>query len=98
MDSADAGMDSADATDLANSADSKDLVDAADSMDSADLADLTHSADLTDSLGYLSKISQFHLPGSQWNLSKVDTHGIEVFVLFREVSALERFELKSFQI
>ena len=85
-------MDSADATDLANSADSKDLVDAADSMDSADLADLT------DSLGYLSKIFQFHLPGSQWNLSKVDTHGIEVFVLFREVSALERFELKSSQI
>ena len=34
----------------------------------------------------------------QWNLSKVDTYGIEVFVRFREVSALESFELKSSQI
>ena len=36
--------------------------------------------------------------GIQWNLSKADTYGTEVFVCFREVSALERFELKSFQI
>ena len=34
----------------------------------------------------------------QWNLSKVDTYGTEVFVHFREESTLERFELKSFQI
>ena len=34
----------------------------------------------------------------QWNLSKADTYGTEVFVRFREVSTLERFELKSFQI
>ena len=34
----------------------------------------------------------------QWNLSKADTYGTEVFVHFREVSALERFELKSSQI
>ena len=34
----------------------------------------------------------------QWNLSKVDTYGTEVFVRFKEVSALERFELKSSQI
>ena len=34
----------------------------------------------------------------QWNLSKADTYGTEVFVRFREVSALERFELKSSQI
>ena len=31
----------------------------------------------------------------QSNLSKADTYGTEVFVGFREVSALERFELKS---
>ena len=30
----------------------------------------------------------------QWNLSKVDTYGTEVFVRFTEVSALERFDLK----
>ena len=30
----------------------------------------------------------------QWNLSKGDTYETEVFVRFREVSALERFELK----
>ena len=34
----------------------------------------------------------------QWNLSKADTYGTEVFVCFRELSALERFELKSSQI
>ena len=34
----------------------------------------------------------------QWNLSKANTYGTEVFVRFREVSALERFELKSSQI
>ena len=34
----------------------------------------------------------------QWNLSKADTYGTEVFVRLREVSALERFELKSSQI
>ena len=34
----------------------------------------------------------------QWNLSKLDTYGTEVFVQFREVSALERFELESSQI
>ena len=33
----------------------------------------------------------------RWNLSKADTYGTEVFVHFREVSALERFELKSSQ-
>ena len=32
----------------------------------------------------------------QWNLS--DTYGTEVFLRFREVSTLERFELKSYQI
>ena len=31
----------------------------------------------------------------QWNLSKADTYGTEVFFCFREVSTLERFELKS---
>ena len=34
----------------------------------------------------------------QWNLSKVETYMTEVFVRFRQVSALERFELKSYQI
>ena len=34
----------------------------------------------------------------QWNLYKVDTYETEVFVRFREVSTLERFELKSSQI
>ena len=34
----------------------------------------------------------------QWSLSKADTYGTEVFARFREVSALERFELKSSQI
>ena len=34
----------------------------------------------------------------QWTLSKADTYGTEVFVRFREVSALERFELKSLQM
>ena len=34
----------------------------------------------------------------QWNFSKADTYGTEPFVRFREVSALKRFELKSFQI
>ena len=34
----------------------------------------------------------------QWNLSKADTYGTEVFVRFREVSASERFELKSSKI
>ena len=34
----------------------------------------------------------------QWNLFKADTYGTEVFVRFREVSTLERFELKSSQI
>ena len=91
-------MDSADKTDLANSADLADLADAADSTNSADLVNLTDSADLTDSLGYLSKSLQFHLQGFQWNLSKADTHGIEIFVHFIEVSTLERFKLKSSQI
>ena len=36
--------------------------------------------------------------GVQWNLSTADTYGTEVFVRFKEVSALERFELKSSQI
>ena len=34
----------------------------------------------------------------QWNLSKADTYGTKDFVRFREVSTLERFQLKSFQI
>ena len=34
----------------------------------------------------------------QWNLSKAYTYGTKVFVHFRGVSALERFELKSSQI
>ena len=34
----------------------------------------------------------------QWNLSKADTYGTEVFVRFREVSTLEMFKLKSSQI
>ena len=34
----------------------------------------------------------------QLNLSKADIYGTEVFVRFREVSALERSELKSSQI
>ena len=34
----------------------------------------------------------------QWNLSKADSYGTDVFVRFREVSALEMFELKSSQI
>ena len=34
----------------------------------------------------------------QWNLSRADTYREEVFVRFREVSALEKFELKSSQI
>ena len=34
----------------------------------------------------------------QWNLSKADTYGTEVFVRFREVSALERLKLKGSQI
>ena len=34
----------------------------------------------------------------QWNLSKEDTYGTEVFARFREVSALKMFELKSSQI
>ena len=34
----------------------------------------------------------------QWNLSKADTYGTEVFVRFRKVSAFERFGLKSSQI
>ena len=34
----------------------------------------------------------------QWNLFKADTYGTEVFDRFREVSALERFELKISQI
>ena len=34
----------------------------------------------------------------QWNLSKAYTYGIEVFVRFKEVSALEKCELKSSQI
>ena len=42
--------------------------------------------------------SLYNLIKLQWNLSKADTYGTEVFVHFREVSALERFELKSSQI
>ena len=34
----------------------------------------------------------------QWNLSKAETYETEVFVHFKEVSALERFELKSSHI
>ena len=34
----------------------------------------------------------------QWNFTKADTYGREDFVRFREVSALDKFELKSFQI
>ena len=34
----------------------------------------------------------------QLKLSKAGTYETEVFVRFREVSTLERFELKSFQI
>ena len=34
----------------------------------------------------------------QWNLSKADTYGTDVFVCFREVPTLEKFELKSSQI
>ena len=34
----------------------------------------------------------------QWNLSKANTYGTDVFVRFREVSALEKLELKSSQI
>ena len=34
----------------------------------------------------------------EWNLSKADTCGTEVFVRFREVSSLEKFELRSSQI
>ena len=34
----------------------------------------------------------------QWNFSEADTYGTELFVRFREVSALKRFELKSSQI
>ena len=34
----------------------------------------------------------------QWNLSIGDTYGTEVFVRFRELSALKRFKLKSSQI
>ena len=34
----------------------------------------------------------------QWNLSKAVTYRTEVFVRFRKVSTLERFELKSSQI
>ena len=30
----------------------------------------------------------------QWNLSKVDTYGTEVFVCIKEVSVLETFELE----
>ena len=34
----------------------------------------------------------------QRNLSKADSYGTEVFVSFREVSALDRFELKSSKV
>ena len=48
------------------------------------------------------KKANAQLPSSmmiiQWNLSKADSYGTEVFVRLREVSALERFELKSSQI
>ena len=48
----------------------------------------------------MDETSKIHLKTMeiQWNLSKADTYGTEVFVRFREVSALERFELKSSQI
>ena len=39
-----------------------------------------------------------HFISVEWTLSKADTYGTEVFVYFREVSALEKFELKSSQI
>ena len=40
----------------------------------------------------------FYVNKIQRNLSKANTYGREVFVSFREVSILERFELKSPQI
>ena len=39
-----------------------------------------------------------HVIDIEWNLSNADTCGTEVFIRFREVSALVRFELKSSQI
>ena len=45
-----------------------------------------------------NNICDFEANLLQWNLSKEDTYGTEVFVRFREVSTLERFELKSSQI
>ena len=49
-------------------------------------------------INYAFLIIRFLYTHIQWNLSKADTYGTEVSVHFREVSALERFELKSFQI
>ena len=43
-------------------------------------------------------ISNKNLNSAQWNFSKADTYGTDVFVCFREVSTLERFKLKSSQI
>ena len=49
-------------------------------------------------VGFREQINYMKFMKIQWNLSKVNTYGTEVFVRFREVSALERFELKSYQI
>ena len=46
----------------------------------------------------LIKLSVKTLSKLQWNLSKEDTYGTKVFARSREMSALERFELKSSQI
>ena len=45
-----------------------------------------------------NQLSSIHSIIIQWNLSKADTYGTELIVRFKEVSALERFELKSSQI
>ena len=45
-----------------------------------------------------TKIELIYFLQLQWNLSEADTCGAEAFVRFREVSALERFELRSSQI
>ena len=49
-------------------------------------------------LDNLKMFYNIHEKELQWNLSRADTYGTEVFVHLREVSALERFELKSCQI
>ena len=59
---------------------------------------LTFVNDLNNSTKVLDSVLSADDTNLQWNLSKADTYGTKVFVRFREVSALERFELKSFQI